>query len=85
MNLAGANDKLVPYSCSKPFITWLKAVTAPGSSASDSSFRIEDRVYEGVGHWLSPDMAQRIDSFIVETLEQRQEKLLNAGGTNSRL
>ena len=68
LNMSGADDKLVPYRCSKPFVDWLKNATAPGKWFSNDQFDFEDRVYPGVGHAFSPEMARDVDRFVVELL-----------------
>lgn len=68
LNMSGADDKLVPYRCSKPFVDWLKNATAPGSWFSNDKFDFDDRVYPGVGHAFSPEMARDVDRFVVEFL-----------------
>ena len=68
LNMSGADDKLVPYRCSKPFVDWLKKATAPGRWFSNDEFDFEDKVYPGVGHAFSPEMARDVDRFVVEFL-----------------
>lgn len=68
LNMSGADDKLVPYRCSKPFVDWLKDATAPGRWFSNDKFDFEDKVYPGVGHAFSPEMARDVDRFVVEIL-----------------
>ena len=68
LNLAGADDELVPYKCAEPFLRWLKRVCGPGGSFEELGLHIEDIVFENVGHWLSPDMAEKVDAFIIESM-----------------
>ena len=68
LNMSGADDKLVPYRCSKPFVDWLKDATAPGRWFSSDKFDFDDRVFPGVGHAFSPEMARDVDRFVVEFL-----------------
>lgn len=81
LNMAGGADKLVPYSNAEPFLAWLKRATAEGGFFSDGGLRIEDVVFEGVGHAFSPGMAERLNGFLIEILQD----LPHAGETVSRL
>jgi len=68
LNMSGGSDKLVPYHCSEPFLRWLKNATGPNGWFSDGHVTIEDIVFDGVGHTLSPGMAQEIDRFVLDIL-----------------
>ncbi|KAL9105077.1 MAG: hypothetical protein Q9163_000090 [Psora crenata] len=69
LNMSGGADKLVPYACSQPFLQWIKRAITPSSGwFSDSNFHLHDIVFEGVGHAMSPKMAEEVDRFIVGTL-----------------
>lgn len=70
LKLSGGADKLVPYDASAPFLDWLKEAISPNGIFKDGNVWLEDNVYEGVGHVLTADMAKRIESFIVETMQQ---------------
>lgn len=59
---SGAVDKLVPYHCSEPFLTFLKS--AVEDWYKDGDVMIDDRVYEGVGHKFSDDMLDDAVRFI---------------------
>lgn len=72
-NLSGGADKLVPYTCSEPFLTWLKTAIKPGGWYADQGVVFKDKVYEGVGHEMTPVMMQDAVQFIVETLKQEKE------------
>ena len=73
LNMAGGNDKLVPYTCSEPFLDWLKrATTKQGWLKESDGFHLEDQVYEGVGHAFSSDMTVRASSFITSTLDNEE-------------
>jgi len=75
-NLAGGADKLVPYSASEPFLTWLKTAVKPGGWYADQGVVLKDQVYDGVGHEMTPGMMKDAIEFIVETL--RAEKVVAA-------
>ena len=64
LNLAGAEDKLVPYHCSAPFLDFLKR--APISHSDD--FELQDKVYDGVGHNMTAEMIQDALDFIMAQL-----------------
>lgn len=68
LNMAGGDDKLVPYRCSEPFLTWLKYAASSQGWFSEGGLKVEDIVFEGAGHTLSPGMAKAIDRFVLETL-----------------
>lgn len=69
-NLAGGDDKLVPYRCAEPFLNWLKVSTSSSGWFSRGKFHIEDRVFEGVGHQMTIEMAEETMKFIDTTLQQ---------------
>ncbi|KAI9048596.1 hypothetical protein LZ554_007429 [Drepanopeziza brunnea f. sp. 'monogermtubi'] len=66
---SGAADKLVPYHCSQPLLDFLKAATEPDAGwYRDGGVSLDDRVYEGVGHAYSEDMARDVVRFVSEFL-----------------
>ena len=69
LNIAGGADKLVPYKCSEPFLQWLKNATAPNGWLKEGNVVLEDIIFDGVGHEMSPDMVQEVHRFICETLD----------------
>lgn len=69
LNLSGKVDKLVPYKCGEPFIKWLENATAPNGWFSDGGLVLENIVFEGVGHEMSPAMLTEALRFITQTLE----------------
>lgn len=69
LNMAGGADKLVPYSSGEPFLRWLKRAAAPNGWFGGSSLVLQDIVFDGVGHAMSPGMAKEVDRFVVETLQ----------------
>lgn len=70
LNMAGGNDKLVPYKCSEPFLSWLKNAVGPGGFFADGGVVLEDIIFEGVGHEMSPGMVEEVHRFVIDTLEQ---------------
>lgn len=70
LNMAGGNDKLVPYSCSEPFISWLKHATDPGGWFADGNVVLENIVFDGVGHEMSPGMVNEVHRFVLDKLDQ---------------
>ncbi|KAL9041285.1 MAG: hypothetical protein Q9180_001383 [Flavoplaca navasiana] len=69
LNLSGAADKLVPYTCGQAFIEYLKRAVVPGSWFSEGLY-LEDLQFEGVGHQMSPAMVEQTFRFIADTLLQ---------------
>ena len=69
MNLAGAADKLVPYAQAEPYLRWLKRATSPHGWFKEGRVTLEDIVFDGVGHEMSPDMLSTAIRFIEESLE----------------
>jgi len=63
---SGAEDKLVPYRCSEPFMLFLKS--AVNSWYRDGNVYVEDNVYAGVGHEYSDGMAADASRFICDIL-----------------
>jgi hypothetical protein len=63
---SGGDDKLVPYRCSEPFLRFLKE--ANRSWYRDGDFRIEDIVYEGVGHEYTDEMVKTTARFVGDAL-----------------
>ncbi|MCJ1371238.1 hypothetical protein MMC20_002453 [Loxospora ochrophaea] len=69
LNLAGGADKLVPYKCGEPFLKWLKKAIGPGGWFQEGNVVLEDVVFEGVGHEMSPGMVKEVVRFLCETLD----------------
>lgn len=82
LNLAGGADKLVPYKCSEPFLSWLKEARAPNGWFGEGKLVLEDIVFDGVGHEMSPDMVKEMHRFVLETLEQPP---MGPAGENSKM
>ena len=83
LNLAGAADKLVPYECGKPFLRWLKTATASHGWFNDGGVVLEDIVFDGVGHDMSPGMVREAHRFVTEGLEQ--SPLIENAGRGSKI
>ena len=66
LNLAGGSDKLVPYAASEPLLRMLKSATSSGGWADKAGITVEDLVFPGVGHEVSPDMASVINRFMYD-------------------
>lgn len=73
LNMAGGSDKLVPYSCAETFLEWLKAAASNDGWLGPSVFVLEDKVFDGVSHEMSPQMAEEANKFILETLAIRAQ------------
>ncbi len=65
--LSGAADKLVPYKCGEPFLLFLKK--AISTYYQHGGVVLEDLVFDGVGHEISPDMVKELIRFVEESLE----------------
>ncbi|QSZ36787.1 hypothetical protein DSL72_006670 [Monilinia vaccinii-corymbosi] len=63
---SGADDKLVPYHCSQPFMQFLK--NAASGWYKEGNLHVEDNVYPGVGHAFSDGMLQDTVRFVNATL-----------------
>ena len=74
LNLAGGDDKLVPYRCGEPFLKWLKNAIGPDGCFATGGVVLEDTVFDGVGHEMSSDMVNEVHRFLVESLEQAPSK-----------
>lgn len=70
LNMAGGADKLVPYKCGEPFLRWLKNATASNGWFEEGAVVLEDIVFEGVSHEMSPEMVKEAHRFVIEALEQ---------------
>ena len=70
LNLAGGADKLVPYASGEGFLRWLKGAIGPEGMFADGEVVLEDMVFEGVGHEMSPGMVTEAVRFVVGSLEQ---------------
>lgn len=70
LNMAGGADKLVPYKCGEPFLRWLKTATASNGWFNQGGLVLEDIVFDGLGHVMSPEMVVEANRFVIEALEQ---------------
>ena len=69
LNQAGGQDKLVPYTCSAPFLQWLKQAISPQGWFAGYNVQLVDKVYEGVGHAFNPEMIADATKFITDLLD----------------
>lgn len=69
LNQAGAEDKLVPYACSVPFLKWLEKAIVPSGWFAGNDVQLVDKAYDGVGHSFSPEMAGDATKFITDLLD----------------
>lgn len=67
LNLAGGADKLVPYKASKPFLDWFKKGLEQGGWLSSCDVHLEDMIFDGVGHAMSPAMLKEAIRFLLES------------------
>ncbi|KIV96627.1 hypothetical protein PV10_00466 [Exophiala mesophila] len=66
--LSGGADKLVNYRFSKPFLDWVRKVSEKDGWFHDGGLYLEDHVFEGVGHEVTPPMVERMVDFLNQTL-----------------
>ncbi|KAH9218820.1 hypothetical protein DL95DRAFT_359996 [Leptodontidium sp. 2 PMI_412] len=67
---SGGVDKLVPYKCSQPFLDFLKGATDRERGWwREGGCKLDDRVYEGVGHVFSEGMRRDTVEFVRGVLE----------------
>ncbi|PVH85300.1 hypothetical protein DL98DRAFT_452101 [Cadophora sp. DSE1049] len=72
---SGGSDKLVPYACSKPFLDFLKEATDQVRGWwKEGGCRVDDRLYEGVGHAFSEGMRRDTVVFVRGVLEAEERK-----------
>jgi pimeloyl-ACP methyl ester carboxylesterase len=83
LNIAGGVDKLVPYQRGEPVLGFLKKAIAPGGWFEDGKVSLEDLIFEGAGHEVTPPMVESAIRFIGETLAAGEGSA--AGVRTSRL
>ena len=79
LNLAGGADKMVPYERGELFLRWLKNATASPGWFQEGGVVVEDIVFDGVGHDMSPGMVKEAHRFVSEALEQTPTSTETAG------
>lgn len=65
---SGADDKLVPYSMSEPFIKFFQG--AVNGWYKEGNVLVDDRVYEGVGHTFSEGMVRDALEFFMNAMDE---------------
>ena len=70
LNMSGGKDKLVPYRCSQPYVTWLENSMSSSGWLSDCGFTMENMIFDEVGHNMTADMAKNLNHFLVEALSR---------------
>ncbi|KAF3479875.1 uncharacterized protein GIQ15_06851 [Arthroderma uncinatum] len=73
MILSGGADRLVPYARGEPFLTWLKKAVGPDGWYAEGRISLEDIIFDGVGHEVTPAMRGEAVRFIGECLSVGQE------------
>jgi pimeloyl-ACP methyl ester carboxylesterase len=70
LNLSGGADKLVPYACGETFLRYLKVAIDPreGWWGTNDGVVFEDRVFDGVGHETTAEMAEVAVTFVGDVL-----------------
>lgn len=83
--LSGGKDKLVPYECGKPFMTWLKqALRKDGGWFNDGGTVLEDITDPEAGHEYSTAMRAEAVRFICDVISGGQETTA-VGGKDSKI
>lgn len=72
--MSGAADKMVSPKRSEPFLRYLKNAIGKGGFFEDGGVTLEDYVYEGVGHDLTPEMVTRARGWICDLLANGSPK-----------
>ena len=81
LNLSGGADTLVPYACGETCFRYLRVASGPGGGwRQENDFVFDDRIFEGVGHEVTSEMAEAAVTFIGDVLAG---KIVNAGGVKS--
>ncbi|CAI6097634.1 unnamed protein product [Clonostachys chloroleuca] len=57
--LSGGDDQLVPHKFTAPFVKVLAEV---------GGLQVDDRVFDGVGHWFSAEMVEQAVEFLVKAV-----------------
>jgi pimeloyl-ACP methyl ester carboxylesterase len=68
LNLSGGRDKLVPYAASEPFLNWLKKAIGADGWYHGRGVSLDDIVFDGVGHEMTPAMVREAVKFLGESL-----------------
>ena len=74
LNMSGLDDKLVPYRCSDPFVSWLLRNVSGPSPCIECDFNIQNLLFTGIGHAFSSGMAREVDNFLIRVLSQAAVK-----------
>ena len=80
LNLSGGADKLVPYRCGEPFLSWLKKAVGKGGWYEQGGVVFEDIVFDGVGHEVPHAMVKELVRFVCESLEGETEMTVGRKG-----
>ncbi|KAI9747287.1 MAG: hypothetical protein M1815_004369 [Lichina confinis] len=70
---SGGVDKLVPYSCSQPFLAFLESIAASSTSSSGGGsklIRLKDVVYADVAHEMTTEMLNDATAFVMQLLHE---------------
>lgn len=65
---SGLEDDLVPYANSQPFLEFLQTSVRENGWYASGNVRVDDRVYQGVGHEFSSEMAQDSIDWIMDVV-----------------
>ncbi|KAL1843659.1 hypothetical protein VTK73DRAFT_2794 [Phialemonium thermophilum] len=85
---SGAEDKVVPYQCGRPFVDWFKgAADAWFGARGEDAIVVRDVLYPGTGHTFSAAMIQDAVRFVVDVVaggDGRVALAETAGGGEER-
>ena len=68
LNLSGGVDKLVPYSCTEPFVNFLLRKSVDGLD-----LKLTDIVFDGIGHEMTAAMLEEALKFIMGEVRNDSE------------
>jgi pimeloyl-ACP methyl ester carboxylesterase len=86
LNLSGGADKLVPYAQSEIFLRFIKAAIEPGEGWwKNNHVVLDDRIFDGVGHETTREMADVAVSFVGDVLAGEVKQQQSSGTRGSKM
>ncbi|OAR00866.1 hypothetical protein LLEC1_02737 [Akanthomyces lecanii] len=65
---SGQEDELVPYAISQPFLEFLQTSVKENGWYASGNVRVDNKVYQGVGHEFSQEMAHDAIDWIMDVV-----------------